>query len=75
MRHLERILRALFWLPIFLGGTVAFSLVDPRFHKFGVISVALLIVFVVLLLLLAALERRAFARSRNEQTAAVARKP
>ena len=66
MTYLERILRVLFWLPILLGGIVGFAFIEPRFRTFGIISAALLGVFVFLVLLQAAAERRAIYNSRKE---------
>jgi hypothetical protein len=71
MIHLERILGALFWVPILLGGIVGIALVEPRFYRIGVISAGLLGVFLVFVLLQVALERRALSRLRREQTAIV----
>jgi hypothetical protein len=68
MRHLERILRVLFWLPILLGGIVGFAFIEPRLQTFGIISAGLLGMFVFLVLLQAASERRAPCNSRNEAT-------
>jgi hypothetical protein len=75
MTHLERILGALFWVPIFFGGIVGVALVEPSFHKIGIISAALLGVFLIFVLLQVALERRALSRSRSEQAAAIVEKP
>jgi len=68
MRHLERIIRVLFWLPILLGGIVGFSFIEPRFRTFGIISAGLLGVFVFVVLLQAVSERRALYNSRDEAT-------
>ena len=66
--RLERILHALFWLPIFLSGAVGIALVEPRFYKIGIICAAALGVFVVLAILQAALERRTLSQSRSKRT-------
>jgi 4-hydroxybenzoate polyprenyltransferase len=68
MRHLERILRVLFWLPILLGGIIAFAFIEPKFQTFGIISAGLLGVFVFVVLLQAVWDRRALDNSRNETT-------
>ena len=68
MTYLEKILRALYWLPILFGGIVGIALTEPKFFKIGIISAAGLGIFIVLVLLQAILERRALARSRSEQT-------
>jgi hypothetical protein len=66
--RLERILPALFWLPIFLGGAVGVALVEPKYYKIGVISAVALGLFLVLVLLQAIFERKALSRSRASKT-------
>ena len=66
--RLERILPALFWLPIFLGGAVGIALVEPRYYKIGIISAVALGLFLILVLLQAIFERRTLSRSRGKQT-------
>ena len=67
MKHLDRTLQALFWVPILLSGIIAIALVEPRLHRIGIISAAALGVFVVLIIVQAALERRTLSRFRSDE--------
>ena len=69
MNRLEQILRALFWLPILLGGIVGFAFTEPRLQKFGIVSAGMLGTFLALVLLQVVYERRALARAYAKRIA------
>jgi chromate transport protein ChrA len=75
MSCLERILRALFWLPILLGGIVGLALVEPGFHRIGLISAALLFLFIIFVLIQVALERRSLSRAAPKREALIEKPP
>ena len=75
MSYLERILRALFWLPILLGGIVGLALVEPEFHRIGLISAALLFVFIIFVFIQIALERRSLSQAAPKREALIGKPP
>ncbi len=64
MNLLARILHALFWLPILLGGLIGFGFIEPSFRRFGIISLGLLGVFIILVFLQAIVARKALSKAR-----------
>lgn len=75
MNRLERILCALFWLPILLGGIVGFAFVEPSLQKFGILSAGMLAIFIALVLWQVIYERRAIARSCTKRSATTPEAP
>lgn len=69
MRRFEQVLPGLFWLPILLSGAVGIALVDSRFYKVGIVSAAVLALFMIVVFLQLALECRAVLRRRSKQPA------
>jgi hypothetical protein len=63
---LERILQALFWLPIVLSGLIGFGFIEPRLYKVGIISLGLLGVFIVLAFLPTVTSRKARALQKQD---------
>jgi hypothetical protein len=70
MNLLTRILHALFWLPILLGGFIGFGFIEPNYHRFGIISLGILGVFMILVFLQAMASRKALLKTRALQRTA-----
>ena len=66
MNRLERILQALFWLPILLSGLVGFGFIEPSLYRVGIISLGLLGVFIVLAFLQEVTSRKARALQKQD---------
>lgn len=63
---LDRILQALFWLPIVLCGLIGFGFIEPRLYRVGIVSLGLLSVFVVLAFLQVVTSRKPRALQKQD---------